>query len=106
MVVLEKETFDEEILNYDGVAVVDFWSESCDLCKELMPDVEKLAVKYGDKIKFAKLDIQGKRRLAMAQGVMGLPSLVLYRNGEKKEHLSGDELDPAAIESVIQSYVS
>ncbi len=105
MIVLEKDNFEEEITKHSGVAMVDFWSESCDLCKELMPDVEKLAEKYGDKMKFAKLDIQGKRRLAMAQGVMGLPSLVFYKDGEKKEHLSGEDLDPAEIEKVIQSYI-
>ncbi|MBF8437916.1 thioredoxin [Halanaerobiaceae bacterium Z-7014] len=101
MLELNKENFDSEVLESDGIVVVDFWSESCDPCKELMPEVEKLAEEYGDKAKFAKLNIKGNRRLAMKQQVMGLPSIVFYVDGEKTEHLSGDDLEPADIEATL-----
>ncbi|WP_108649272.1 thioredoxin TrxA [Dongshaea marina] len=104
MIELNKENFAEETAQ--GVVLVDFWGESCERCKELMPDVEALAEQYGQEIKFCKLNIQGNRRLAMAQKVMGLPSIVFYQNGEKVEHLSGEELEPAQIEDVIKNYVA
>src|SRR6056297_3682034 len=104
MLELGKENFEDEVLNAEGVVLVDFWSPNCDLCLDLMPDVEELAEEYGDKIKFAKLNIKGNRRLAIGQKVLGLPSLVLYEDGEKVEHLSGDELEPEDIEEVLKKY--
>ena len=104
MIKVNKENFDAEVLNIDGVVVVDFWGENCDVCMELMPDVIKLAEKYGDYIKFCKLNIKGNRRLAMSQQVLGLPSIVFYVDGEKKEHLSGEDLEPEDIEEVLEKY--
>ncbi|HMA58782.1 MAG TPA: thioredoxin domain-containing protein [Halanaerobiales bacterium] len=104
MLELNKDNFESEVLDSEGVVLVDYWSDNCDLCLDLMPDVEELAEKYGDKIKFAKLNIKGNRRLAIGQKVLGLPSLVFYEDGEKKEHLSGDELEPEDIEEVLKKY--
>lgn len=104
MIELNKENFDAEV-NVDGVVLVDFWSENCGRCIELMPDVMELAEKYGDDIKFCKLNIQGNRRLAMAQKVMGLPSFVFYKNGEKVEHLSGEELEMEDVAQRVESYI-
>ncbi len=105
MLELNKDNFEEEIINHEGLAVVDFWSESCDLCMELMPDYQKLAEKYGEKVKFAKLDIKGNRRLAIGQKVLGLPAIVFYVNGVKAEHLSGDELELADIEAELKARI-
>ena len=105
MIEVGKDNFDQEVKDHNGVVMVDFWGESCGRCMELMPDVVALSEKYGDKIKFAKLNIAGNRRVAMGQGVMGLPSMVFYRNGEKQQHLSGEELDAAQIEEMIQQYI-
>jgi len=104
MIELNKENFDAEV-KVDGVVLVDFWSENCGRCIELMPDVMELAEKYGNDIKFCKLNIQGNRRLAMAQKVMGLPSFVFYKNGEKIEHLSGEELEMEDVAQRVESYI-
>lgn len=100
---LDKDNYDAEIAS--GLVIVDFWGESCGRCKELMPDVHKLEEKYGDKMKFCSLNIAGNRRLAMAQKVMGLPSFLIYKDGEKKEHLTGEDLDIDKIEQAIKAYV-
>lgn len=104
MIELNKDNFEQEV-NIDGVVLVDYWSESCGRCMELMPDITKLAEEFGSQIKFCKLDIKGSRRLAMAQKVMGLPSIVFYKNGEKLEHLCGEELEVAEIASTIKNYL-
>jgi len=104
MIELNKDNFESEVINSEGVVLVDFWSDNCDLCLDLMPDVDELAEEYGDKIKFTKLNIKGNRRLAIGQKVLGLPSIVFYEDGEKKEHLSGDELEPEDIEEVLKKY--
>lgn len=83
MLSLDKETFEAEVLNSDEVVFVDFWSEGCEPCKALLPDIEKLSETYGDKIKFCKMDTTKARRLAIKQKVLGLPTLAIYKNGEK-----------------------
>jgi thioredoxin 1 len=105
MLELGKENFEEEVLNSEGIVLVDFWSENCDLCLDLMPEVEELAEEYGDQVKFTKLDIQGNRRLAIGQKVLGLPSIVLYEDGEKVEHLSGDEVEAEDIKAAIEERI-
>ncbi|PVZ71835.1 thioredoxin TrxA [Pelagibaculum spongiae] len=105
MLDITKDNFEEEVTNFEGVVMIDFWGESCGRCMEIMPDVVALSEQYGDKIKFCKLNIKGGRRLAMKQGVMGLPSMVFYVNGEKQEHLSGEEMDASEIEASIKKYL-
>ncbi|WP_211826923.1 thioredoxin TrxA [Kistimonas asteriae] len=105
MIEVGKDNFEQEVKQHQGIVMVDFWGESCGRCMELMPDVVALSEKYGDKIKFTKLNIAGNRRVAMGQGVMGLPSMVFYKDGEKQAHLSGEELDAQQIEDAIKQYV-
>ncbi|SDL80550.1 thioredoxin TrxA [Halarsenatibacter silvermanii] len=105
MLELDGDNFETEILEAEGLAVVDFWSESCEPCKELAPDFEELAEKYEEEARFATLDIQGNRRLALGQQVMGLPSIVIYEDGEKKEHLTGDDLTIDEVEDALQKYL-
>lgn len=82
MLVLTKENFEDEVLKAEGLIMVDFWSEKCEPCKALMPAVHELAKKYEGKAKFCSLDTNGNKRLAMAQKVLGLPTILFYRNGE------------------------
>ncbi|PID30896.1 MAG: thiol reductase thioredoxin [Candidatus Cloacimonadota bacterium] len=105
MLALTKENFEAEVTKHEGLVMVDFWSESCERCMEIMPDVVALSEKYGESLKFCKLDIKGNRRLAMAQKVMGLPSMVFYKDGEKIAHLSGEELEVEEIENKIKELI-
>ena len=52
MIRVNKENFEEEVLKYKGKVVVEFWSETCQPCKELLPDVEELSKKYDKDMKF------------------------------------------------------
>ncbi len=103
MIELDKDNYETE--TGTGLVLVDFWGESCGRCLELMPDVHKLAETYEGKVKFCSLNIAGNRRLAMAHKVMGLPSFLIYQDGEKKEHLTGEDLDIDKIEQAIKAYI-
>lgn len=103
MIELDKDNFEQETSS--GLVIVDFWGESCGRCLELMPAVHELAKKYSGKVKFCSLNIAGQRRLAMSQKVMGLPSFLIFQDGERKAHLSGEDLDIDQIEQAIQSYL-
>ena len=105
MLELNKENFEEEVLNAEGLVLVDFWGDSCEPCKELMPDIEALSEKYGDKIKFSKLNTSKARRLAISQRVLGLPTIILYRNGEKIEEVNRDNANKEYIEEVIKKHI-
>ncbi len=83
MVELTKENFDAEVLQADGLVFVDFWSPKCEPCMALLPEVEAFAERNAGKAKFCKLDTAGNKRLAIAQKVMGIPTLVFYKGGEK-----------------------
>ena len=103
MLELNKDNFDQEVLQATGPVIVDFWGTKCEPCKALMPDVERLAEQYKDQIKFCKLNTTENRRLAIGQKVMGLPTFIVYKNGEKVKEISGAETCTAdAIENLIK----
>jgi thioredoxin 1 len=103
---VNKDNFDSEVTNYkDKPVFVDFWGDKCETCKQLMPDVHKLEEKYGDKVKFCSLNTSENRRLAIAQRVLGLPTMIVYVNGEKGETLTPDKISSAAdIEEMIKRF--
>jgi len=105
MLELNKKNFEEEVLNSEGLVLVDFWGDSCEPCKELMPDVEALSKKYGDKIKFTKLNTTKARRVAISQRVLGLPTIIIYRNGEKIEEVNRDNANKEYIEEAIKKHI-
>jgi len=102
LIAVDKETFQAEVKEAKGFVLVDYWSESCESCKALMPDMLALAEKYGEKVKFAKLDVAKARRLAIAEQVLGLPTIVLYKDGKKLEEVTKDNATIANIEAMIQ----
>lgn len=105
MIELNKDNFDEEVINYTEKPVfVDFWGDKCEICKELMPGVHGLEEKYGDKIKFTSLNISTARRLAIAQKVLGLPTMIIYKNGEKAASITPDKISTLDdVENFIKS---
>lgn len=106
MIELTKDSFDEEVHGSKGVTLVDFWSQSCGPCKELMPDVHAMAERHEGKAKFCSFDIGLGRRVAMKEQVLGLPSILIYVDGEKKEHLTGEGLNIQKIEETLLNYIS
>ena len=105
MLVVDKETFGPEVLEAEGYVLVDFFGDGCAPCAALMPAVEAFSEKYGDKIKFTKLNTTQARRLAISQKVLGLPVIAIYKGGEKVEELVKDDATEANIEAMIQKYI-
>jgi len=102
---VDKDNFNEEVKEADGLVVVDFWSPGCEKCKELLPEIKGLEDKFNGNVKFCKLNIQGNRRLALALGVRGLPAVQFYKKGEKVAFIGPDEISPEAVESRIKELV-
>lgn len=104
MIALDKETFEKEVLQSEGYVFVDFWSQSCEPCKALFPDVEKLAEKYADSMKFTNMDTTKARRVAIGQKVLGLPTLAIYKDGVKIDEVTKEDATVENIEAMIAKY--
>ena len=102
MLELTKDTFEEEVLKSQGLTLVDYWSDGCEPCKALMPSVEELEEKYEGKVKFCKLNTSKARRLAISQRVMGLPAIVLYKDGEKLDECTKEDATKKNIDAMIE----
>lgn len=104
MIELNKENFEQEVLKSEEYVLVDYWSPSCEPCKALMPHVHEYENTYGDKIKFASLDITIARRLAISQKVLGLPVIAIYKDGEKIDSVVADDANPKSVEGMLKKY--
>lgn len=106
MLELDKKTFAEEVLEYEGKALVDFYGDGCVPCAALMPHVHALAEKYADSdIKFCALNTTKARRVAIGQQIMGLPVVAIYVNGEKVEEVVKEDATAESVEEMIKRYL-
>jgi thioredoxin 1 len=80
---LDKDNFDQTVLASKGVYLVDFWGTTCESCIEMMPQMEALEAELAGKAEFGRVNIQGNRRLAMREKVLGLPTVLIYKDGQK-----------------------
>lgn len=71
------------------LTVVDFWAPWCGPCKMMEPIMTKLEQRYDDQIKFVRFNVDGNQDIAQRYHVMSVPSLVLFRNGQAKEKVTG-----------------
>ncbi len=83
MMDLDKDNFDQIVLAHKGVFLVDWWGSTCEECAAMMPQIEALESELAGAIAFGKVNIQGNRRLAMREKVLGLPTVLLYKDGQK-----------------------
>jgi thioredoxin 1 len=88
-VTLTDANFEQMVEQRKGVALVDFWAEWCGPCKMIAPIVEQIAEENGDKMLVGKLDVDANGETAMKFGVMSIPTLILFKDGEPVERLVG-----------------
>ncbi len=88
-VAVTDETFKSEVLESPVPVLVDFWAAWCGPCKMIAPHVEEIAQQYGEQLKVGKLDVDSNQETAMQYGVMGIPTLILYKNGKPIERITG-----------------
>lgn len=100
---LDKDNFEQEVLQSKGFVVVDFWGDGCEPCKALMPAVEALAEEYASKAIFMKLNTSKARRVAIGQKVLGLPTILLYKDGVKVAEVTGKETSKESIKAMLDA---
>lgn len=89
MLHITKDNFQSEVAESDRPVVVDFWAEWCGPCKMAAPIFESLAEKYGDRIKFAKLNIDEEGELAVMNRVMSIPTFIVFDGGKAVDRMIG-----------------
>ena len=78
---LSDATFDEEIAGSSEPILVDFWAEWCGPCKMIAPVLDEIAKEYQGKLKICKLNIDENQETPPKYGVRGIPTLMLFKNG-------------------------
>jgi len=78
---ISDESFDAEVLSSEMPVLVDYWAEWCGPCKVIAPVLEEIAREYEGKIKVCKLDIDSNEATPPKYGIRGIPTLMLFKDG-------------------------
>ena len=90
-------SFEELVVNSETPVLVDFWAEWCGPCKMIAPILDEIANDMAGKLVIGKLDIDVNQDTAMAFGVMSIPTLLLFKNGEPVERIVGYQPKPQLV---------
>jgi thioredoxin 1 len=96
----------QELINSEQPVLVDFFAEWCGPCKAMAPVLKEVAGKVGDSAKVIKIDIDKNQQLANQLGIRGVPTFILYQNGEIKWRESGMQSATKLINVIRQASVS
>ena len=94
---INKNNFENEVLNSDKTVLLDFWASWCAPCRMVAPIVEEIAGERGD-IKVGKINVDEEPELANKFSIMSIPTLVVMKNGKIVQQVSGARPKDAILE--------
>lgn len=101
---LTEANFSEEVAGSDTPVLVDFWAEWCGPCKMIAPVLEEIAQEHAGKIRIAKVDVDSEQTLAMRFGIQGIPTMIVFSEGEPDLRITGAMGKPQ-LEDKLASYL-
>lgn len=99
---LSSTTFDETVGAAAKPVLVDFWAEWCGPCKMIAPVLDELAGEHGESITFAKLNVDEAPDIARRQGVMSIPTLIVFQGGQPAKRIVGAKSKAALLEDLAE----
>lgn len=104
MLEVTDKSFDEDVLQAEMPTLVDFWAAWCGPCRMIAPVVEELAEKYDGQLQVAKMDVDANPQTPGQLGIMGIPTLILFKGGEEVDRVVGFR-PKDALEEVIAPHI-
>lgn len=94
----------EALINGDKPVLVDFFATWCGPCKMMAPILKDVKDRMGDNVKIIKVDVDKNQRLAAQLNIQGVPTLMIFKNGQNKWRQSG-VIQARQLEQILQQHV-
>lgn len=104
VLVINDDSFENEVIESNIPVLVDFWAPWCGPCKAIAPIIDELSQQYVNKVKFVKLDVDQNTSTPPKFGVRGIPTLILFKNGQVKATQVG-LISKSDLSQLIESHI-